>query len=127
MHNGSFYPMGDAAALRRVDCPLAVPPRYSGSDYLRLLRERLPPFLDSVGRSATVELAIYNAGTDALVGDELGDLALSMDDVLARDRFVLQTLRERGFPTVVLTSGGYTQLSYLAIARVVLAAVEEGR
>src|SRR5262249_22922708 len=103
MHNGSIYPIFDMVARDRVDCLVPLRPDTRGSEYLNELRRRLPPFLDSVGKSTTVNLAIYNAGTDVLVDDPLGGLGLSLDDVLARDQFVLQSLRERGIPTVVLT------------------------
>lgn len=127
IHNGSIYPMGDRTAIRRVDCLLSVHPYCSGSEYLDLLNQRLPPFLDSVGRSAAVGLAIYNAGTDVLEGDPLGGLSLSLDDVLARDLFVLRTLRERGIPVAVLTSGGYSGASYQAIARTIIAMANDAR
>jgi histone deacetylase 11 len=124
MHNGAIYPILDIAARDRIDCLMPVRPGCRGGDYLKLLRDRLPPFLESVSRSARVGLAIYNAGTDVLDCDPLGGLALSMDDVLTRDCFVLKTLRERIIPTVVLTSGGYTPVSYQAIAQMILAAAE---
>jgi len=124
MHNNQIYPSYDSVAKQRVDCLIPVSPNWSGREYLDTLRERLPPFLDSVSRSASIGLAVYNAGTDVLESDPLGALRLSLDDVLARDRFVLETLRERNLPTVVLTSGGYTSISYQAIARFVLTAVE---
>jgi histone deacetylase 11 len=117
--------MFDTIARDRVDCPIGLPMGCTGDRYLSLLRERLPPFLDSIRRSAKVSLAIYNAGTDVLAGDELGGMALTMDDVLARDLFVLTTLREQGLPTAVLTSGGYSQQSYEAIARTIVAAMRD--
>jgi len=125
IHNGAIYPLLDLEATNRIDCSLPVRPQCDGSHYLNLLREQLPPFLDSISRSGTIGLAIYNAGTDILDGDPLGGLRVSMDDVLIRDRFVLRMLRSRHFPTVVLTSGGYTSVSYQAVARMVLAAVDD--
>lgn len=124
IHNGSIYPVFDTEARDRVDCLLPVRPGYGGSEYLSLLRDRLPPFLDSVGRSASIGLAIYNAGTDVLEEDPLGGLALSMQDILVRDWYVLSSLKTREIPTVVLTSGGYTARSYQAIANIILAAFE---
>lgn len=125
MHNGSIYPMSDRVARERVDCSLPLLPGCSGNDYLERLKERLPPFLDSINRSASVALAIYNAGTDVLEDDPLGGLALSLSDVLARDQFVIEALRSRRLPTVVLTSGGYTAISYQAIAQMILAALAQ--
>lgn len=124
IHNGDIYPVSDMEARDRVDCLLPVRTGCGGPEYLSLLRDRLPPFLDSVGRSAAIGLAIYNAGTDVLEDDPLGGLALSLDDILARDRYVLTTLQARHIPTVVLTSGGYTSHSYQAIARTILATAE---
>jgi histone deacetylase 11 len=126
MHNGQIYPSYDSIAKQRIDCLIPVSPIWSGHEYLDTLRGRLPPFLDSVSRSASVGLAIYNAGTDVLDNDPLGGLNLSLDDVLTRDLFVIETLRERNLPTVILTSGGYTSFSYEAIARSVLAAIRVG-
>jgi histone deacetylase 11 len=124
MHNGQIYPCYDSIARQRVDCLVPLLPACSGRDYLSILRQRLPPFLDSVSRSEPVGLAIYNAGTDVLENDPLGGLRLSLDDVLTRDRFVVEILRKRDLATVVLTSGGYTSVSYEAIARMVLAAIQ---
>lgn len=125
MHNGEIYPIWDVAARERVDCLIALPMNCGGAEYLDRLKAELPPFLASVRRSAPVALGIYNAGTDVLAGDALGGLALSMEDVLARDRFVLAALREHGIPAVVLTSGGYSEQSYQAIARTILATVQD--
>jgi histone deacetylase 11 len=120
MHNGAIYPCADRRAVERVDCPLPLLPGCRGTEYLSLLGERLPPFLDSVGHSQRMELAIYTAGTDVLDGDQLGGLALSLDDVLERDLFVLRNLHERAIPTVVVTGGGYSAMCYQAIARMIL-------
>ncbi|HZN33815.1 MAG TPA: histone deacetylase [Pirellulaceae bacterium] len=122
MHNALIYPMFDVQARERIDCPIGLAPGTGGGEYLEQLRSRLPPFLDSISRSQRPALAIYNAGTDVLAGDELGGLSLTPDDVLARDLFVLNLLRDRQIPAVMLTSGGYTQQSYQVIARTIAAA-----
>jgi histone deacetylase 11 len=125
MHNASIYPWWDLAARERIDCLVPLKPGCKGSEYLERLRAELPPFLASISRTALPALAIYNAGTDVLAGDALGGLSLSLDDVLARDRYVIQKLREKQLPTVVLTSGGYSDSSYQAIARTILGTAEE--
>jgi len=124
MHNSQIYPSYDSVAKQRVDCLVPVFPNWPGREYIDTLRERLPPFLDSVSRSESVGLAVYNAGTDVLESDPLGGLRLSLDDVLTRDQYVIRTLRERSLPTVVLPSGGYTSRSFEAIAKSILAFVE---
>lgn len=97
------------------DFPFMVPLRMGmvGEEYLKALEEELPKFLDTV---AQPKLAFYNAGTDILAGDPLGGLNVSFEDVVKRDRMILEALEKRGIPTVVLTSGGYSKESYKLVA-----------
>lgn len=88
-------------------------------EYLELLQTRLPAFIESVGQSKQVGLAIYNAGTDIYEGDALGGLRVSAEGVLKRDLFVLEELRRRAIPTVMLPSGGYSEESHRMIARTI--------
>ncbi len=123
MHNEAIYPMWDAPARERIDCPIGLAPGCPGSTYLSRLESCLPSFLDSIRRSAPIALAVYNAGTDVLEDDALGGLALTIDEVLLRDRFVLEATHSRAIPTVVVTSGGYGKQSYQSIARMIQSAV----
>ena len=120
MYNREIYPREDFEARERIDCNVPLSFNSIGSEYLHQLRSRLPPFLDSVSKSGTVKLAIYNAGTDVFSGDKLGGLCLSADDVLARDLFVIRDLWERRIPIVMLLSGGYSRQSYRLVAATVL-------
>jgi len=52
-------------------------------------------------------LAFYLAGADPHEGDRLGRLKLTSAGLALRDQIVLEALRERGIPTVVLMAGGY--------------------
>jgi histone deacetylase 11 len=113
--NADVYPLGDFVARDRIDCAVPVTTGCPGAEYLRLLRERLPGFLDSVGREG-IALGVYNAGTDIFAGDPLGRLAVSAADVVERDRFVVGEFRRRGVPVVMMPSGGYTRESYRLIA-----------
>ena len=45
------------------------------------------------------------------LGDPLGGLNVSEDEIRQRDRYVLDQLFAAGLPTVILTSGGYTKRS----------------
>ncbi len=119
MFNQNIYPMFDVKARRRVDCAVPLPMGCAEADYLDALRTKLPPFFDSVSRSGPVRLAIYNAGTDIYAGDTLGGLNVSAEGVLARDRFVFDSLIDRGIPVVMLLSGGYSQESYQMVAATV--------
>ncbi len=97
------------------EAPYMLPIKAGTADeaYLAALYSDLPRFFAA---NNDARLAIYNAGTDILSGDPLGQLAVSEAGVLERDRFVLDSLAQRNIPTVVLTSGGYTSRSHLLIA-----------
>jgi histone deacetylase 11 len=118
--NPRIYPSYDRDARDRIDCPVPLPDPCTGGPYLRLLELSLPGFLDSVGRSGRVGLAVYNAGTDVYEADALGGLGLSAADVLRRDMYVIDQLRARGIPVVMLLSGGYSRESYRLVANTVV-------
>jgi acetoin utilization deacetylase AcuC-like enzyme len=71
--------------------------------------ETLRAALSAVLARATPDLAIYLAGADPYVGDRLGRLALSKAGLAARDRLVLETLRERAVPVAIAMAGGYAE------------------
>jgi histone deacetylase 11 len=120
MYNSTIYPSYDLEAQERIDCGVRLTSNCSEGEYLRELHGRLPGFLDSATRSPGVGLAIYNAGTDVLADDPLGQLCLSAEGVLKRDLFVIEQLRRRGIPTLMLPSGGYTEASHRLIAETVV-------
>jgi histone deacetylase 11 len=65
-------------------------------------------------------LAFYNAGTDVFEHDPLGGLCISAATILERDLFVMNELKKRKIPTVMVTSGGYTKQSFQLIANSVI-------
>jgi histone deacetylase 11 len=117
-YNLHIFPQ-DPAAQRRVDCRVTVPFGWGEVDYLAALESRLPPFLDSVTQGGEVRLAIYNAGSDIFIKDQLGGLKVSAAGVLKRDQFVLRELVGRGIPALVVLSGGYSRESYQLVAAMV--------
>ena len=117
LYNFQNYPglfPGDPEAF-----PFQIPLKAQTGDaaYLETLQEELPKFLDSTPRP---RLAIYNAGTDIVVGDPVGRLAVSPGGVEVRDRLVIDTLASRGIATTVVTSGGYTERSHELIAKLAI-------
>jgi len=116
--NGDIYPF-DPPARERLDAPFPLPSDTGGRAYLDLLRAELPRFLDSVLPADRPRLAIYNAGTDVYAGDAIGGFALSFEDVVARDRIVIEACRERGIPWLMVTSGGYSAESWRMISETV--------
>lgn len=123
MFNSRIYPMFDVDARKRVDCDVGITNSITDTEYMGELHDRLPGFLDSVGRSP-IGLAIYNGGTDVFTGDPLGDLNISAKIIRERDLFVVGELRKRGIPTIMVLSGGYTKQSYQLVADSVIALIE---
>ncbi|GAB5405735.1 MAG: histone deacetylase [Aureliella sp.] len=121
--NCRIYPIFDVDARKRVDCDVGITKSITDSEYMRELHDRLPGFLDSVGRSP-IGLAIYNAGTDIFAGDPLGGLNISATTIRERDLFVVSELRKRGIPTIMVLSGGYTKQSYQLVADSVIGLIE---
>jgi histone deacetylase 11 len=125
MYNRDIYPRDDIQARDRIDCKVPLEFNCTGAEYLRLLRERLPVFLD--GWTKKPRLCIYNAGTDPFVHDRLGGLCLSEEDILDRDLFVFEQLAARKIPVVMLLSGGYSKQSYRLVAATVNALLQTNR
>jgi histone deacetylase 11 len=112
MYNRDVYPQ-DALAIARIDCNLPLISGTRDPEYLDKLQQYLPAFLQQI----RPKIAFYNAGTDIYEHDPLGRLKISADGVLARDRFVFQTLVTAEIPVVMVLSGGYTSESYQLVAR----------
>jgi len=53
------------------------------------------------------EFVLYNAGTDCLAGDPLGNMSLSEEAVIQRDEIVFKECLKRGIPVMMVLSGGY--------------------
>lgn len=107
----------DEKAIDRLDWHIPVDRGWSSEDYILEMKEKLPDFLNAiVEESGEIGFAIYNAGTDVFMGDPLGGLNVTADDVLVRDLFVIEELRSRGIPTLMLLSGGYAKFSYKLVA-----------
>jgi histone deacetylase 11 len=116
MYNSTIYPSYDTDAQARIDCDIRLTGNCSEGEYLAELKGKLPGFLDSVGESTPIGLAIYNAGTDVFKGDVLGGLNVSAEGIAERDAFVVDQLQQRRIPTVMLLSGGYSSVTYKHIA-----------
>lgn len=76
----------------------------TGDDaYLETLEATLLPLLTQFDP----DLVLYQAGVDPFADDRLGRLALSGAGLVARDRWVAETLRQRGIPFASTLGGGY--------------------
>jgi acetoin utilization deacetylase AcuC-like enzyme len=85
--------------------------------FLDALTETLPP----VVAQHRPGLVVYVAGVDGAASDALGDWKLSTDGLLARDRFVVETVRkdDASVPIVAVLAGGYGQSAWRYTARFV--------
>jgi acetoin utilization deacetylase AcuC-like enzyme len=72
-------------------------------EYLAVLAAHLPGVLDDT----RPDIVFYLAGADPYAGDRLGKLALTIEGLRERDRYVFAECRARGVPVVVAMSGGY--------------------
>ncbi|MEW6212714.1 MAG: histone deacetylase [Acidobacteriota bacterium] len=55
------------------------------------------------------DVVFYQAGVDPYLDDRLGRLAMTMEGLRERDRFVFQSCRERGLACVITLGGGYAR------------------
>lgn len=122
--NAQIYPRHDRLAKVRIDKAIRLSIGTNGENYLLELQRTLPAWINDMIAARPPALAIYNAGTDVIAGDLHGALDLRPTDVLERDVFVVETLRRRGIPTVMVLGGGYTAQSYRLVADSVVALVQ---
>lgn len=69
--------------------------------------DQLQQGIDKVLQNGPFDLAIYLAGADPFVGDRLGKLRLTKDGLRARDRLVLESLKDHRVPVAIAMAGGY--------------------
>ena len=101
MHGRANFPFRKCAS----DLDVELDDGTRDGPYLATLRVVLPRALDR----ARPDLVIYLAGADPYEGDRLGRLALSKPGLAARDRYVLDTLREHALPVAIAMAGGYAE------------------
>src|SRR6202050_426897 len=99
MHGERNYP------LAKMRSNLDVPLRDGAGDveYLDTLQRHLPTVLER----SQPDIVFYLAGVDVAAGDRYGKLALSEDGMRRRDRTVIESVRARGVPLVIVLAGGY--------------------
>jgi acetoin utilization deacetylase AcuC-like enzyme len=99
MHGERNYPV--AKMRSNLDVPLKD--GVGDAEYLDTLQGVLPSVLDR----ARADLVFYLAGVDVAAGDRYGKLALTEEGIRRRDRCVIEAVRGRGLPLVIVLAGGY--------------------
>ena len=85
------------------DLDVALPPGTQDTDYLRLLAESL----DQIGVSFKPDIVFYLAGADPFKEDRSGQLSLSQQGLITRDKIVFDYFRDRSIPVATCMAGGY--------------------
>ena len=101
MHGERNYPWNK----ERSTLDVGLEDGTTDEQYLCILDEHLPGTIDR----AAPDLIVYLAGVDVLAGDRFGRLALTCRGLQARDRYLLESVRQHGTPLVLLMSGGYAK------------------
>ena len=73
--------------------------------YLPLIRSHFP----SLYIEYKPDLIFYLAGADPYEDDQLGNLRLTMEGLIERDRIIIGEARRLGLPLVILLAGGYAK------------------
>jgi acetoin utilization deacetylase AcuC-like enzyme len=104
MHGERNYPL--AKVRSTMDVPLSD--GVGDAEYLELLERHLPRVLDA----AAADMVFYLAGVDVAAGDRYGRLALTDEGIRRRDRLVIETVRDRHIPLVIVLAGGYAPTAH---------------
>lgn len=87
---------------------ILLPHDISGKDYINILKDEIVPVLDSFDP----QLVFYIAGSDPYENDTLCDLSLSREEMLERNMYIINLVKSRGLPIVVVAGGGYGSESW---------------
>jgi acetoin utilization deacetylase AcuC-like enzyme len=85
------------------DLDVPLPEGMEDDAYLRQLQAHLPDLLSQI----RPDLVLYDAGADTHRGDRLGKLAMTNTGLYVRDRYVLTTCVNGGYPVACVIGGGY--------------------
>lgn len=101
MHQQNNYPL--IKEKSDLDIPLKDGTR--GAEYNKLLLDNIK----TVKKKFMPGSIIYVAGADAYLDDQLGGLALTIEDFKNRDRIIKSETVDCGIPVAVLLAGGYAK------------------
>lgn len=110
-YNQSIFPR-DKLAKTAIDETILVTDKMTDNQYLN----RVSAALSSSLLKFKPDLIIYNAGTDILEGDLLGQLNISEQGVIKRDELVARFGQKNQIPVLMVLSGGYQKSNAKVIA-----------
>lgn len=100
IHQERLYPVKETS-----DLDIGLPNGAGDGEYL----DRLKGALDVIFGRFKPELAIYVAGADPYVFDQLGSLQLTVEGLRQRDELVIGRARENRVPVAAVLAGGYAE------------------
>jgi len=101
MHGKNNYPF----KKEKSDLDVALADNTNDDAYLETLKNHLPKLIEKV----KPDFVFYLSGVDIVETDKLGKLGCSVEGCKERDRYVLQTLFNKGLPVEVSMGGGYSK------------------
>ena len=101
MHGEKNYPF----KKEKSDVDIGLANETKDEEYLKILKETLPQLIEEV----KPDFVFYLSGVDVLETDQLGKLSLSIKACKERDRFVLQSLKDKNLPVECSMGGGYSK------------------
>ncbi len=99
MHGARNYPL----QKMRSTLDVALNDGVADEEYLEALAAHLPSVLER----SHPDIVFYLAGVDVAAGDRYGKLALSDEGIRRREQYVIETVRGRALPLVIVLGGGY--------------------
>ncbi|XP_068703336.1 histone deacetylase 11-like isoform X1 [Montipora capricornis] len=121
VYNAFIYP-GDIKVKSAIKKNIELFHGTDDAQYIPLLKKHIPEALDAF----KPDIIAYNAGTDILMGDPLGNLSITPQGIIERDQIVFEEANKRGIPLFMLTSGGYQRRTARIIADSILNLREQG-
>jgi acetoin utilization deacetylase AcuC-like enzyme len=101
---------------QQSDLDVGLPEGMADEAYLKALANYLPDLLAEFNP----DLVLYDAGVDPHQTDRLGRLALTDRGLFERDKFVLQSCIQQGYPVATVVGGGYDKDIYALAYRHIL-------
>lgn len=111
VYNRGIYPH-DGFAKRAIKRKVELQHFTEDADYLALIDRHVEGALNEF----SPDVVVYNAGTDILEGDPLGNLSITAQGIIERDHIVFNKVRSRCIPILMVTSGGYQKTTARIIA-----------
>jgi histone deacetylase 11 len=121
VYNAGIYP-GDSFAKKGITRKIELRHGTKDDEYLRLVNHHV----DAALNEFKPDVIVFNAGTDVLEGDPLGNLSITADGIVQRDEIVFKFAHDHGIPIFMVTSGGYQQRTARVIADSILNLSQKG-